>query len=117
MKRAFARLAGLVVEFEHIAKYPDDCLHVHITGDHGQPARRRYDDVYLRLFRILRDIGDTRGVSAACPGVSTDGGPVDFGKETAKTLAYLKGLCGIIYFTAESADSAEVFCIPLRSPR
>ena len=117
MKRAFARLAGLGGEFEHIAKYPDDCLHVHIAGDHGQPGVSDMDDVYLRLFRILRNIGDTRGVSAACPWVSTDSDPGDFGKETAKTLAYLKGLCGIICFTAESADSAEVFCIPLRSPR
>ncbi len=55
------------------------------------------DDVFLRLFRILRDIGYTRGVSAACPWVSTDGGPVDFGKETAKSLRYLQGLRDKVY--------------------
>ena len=83
--------------FENIVKYPDDCLHVHIAGDHGQPGMGDMDDVFLRLFRILRDIGYTRGVSAACPWVSTDGGPVDFGKETAKSLTYLKALRDKVY--------------------
>ncbi len=83
--------------FEHIAADPDYCLHVHIAGDHAQPGVGDLEDVFLRLFRILRDIGYTRGVSAACPWVSTDGGPVDFGKETAKTLAYLKSLRDKVY--------------------
>jgi sugar phosphate isomerase/epimerase len=78
--------------FDLIAQEPDYCLHVHIAGEHAQPGVGDMDDVFLRLFRILRDIGYTRGVSAACPWVSTDGGPVDFGKETAKSLAYLKNL-------------------------
>ncbi|MBN2394647.1 MAG: sugar phosphate isomerase/epimerase [Anaerolineae bacterium] len=82
---------------EHIATDPAYCLHVHIAGEHAQPGVGNLEHVYLNLFRILRDIGYTRGVSAACPWVSTDGGPVDFGKETAKTLAYLKGLREKVY--------------------
>ena len=82
---------------ELIAKEPDYCLHVHIAGDHGQPGVGDLDDVFLRLFRILRDCGYTRGVSAACPWVSTDGGEVDFGKENAKSLAYLKALREKVY--------------------
>jgi sugar phosphate isomerase/epimerase len=82
---------------EHIAADPAYCLHVHIAGDHAQPGVGNLEHVYLSLFRILRDIGYTRGVSAACPWVSTDSDPVDFGKETAKTLAYLKALRERIY--------------------
>jgi hypothetical protein len=103
-ERAFARLADLGVEvvkgdqpLELIAEEPDYCLHVHIAGDHGQPGVGDLDDVFMRLFRILRDCGYTRGVSAACPWVSTDGGEVDFGKETAKSLAYLKALRDKVY--------------------
>jgi len=82
---------------ELIAKEPDYCLHVHIAGDHGQPGVGDLDDVFMRLFSILRDCGYTRGVSAACPWVSTDGGEVDFGKENAKSLAYLKALREKVY--------------------
>ncbi len=81
----------------HIAADPAYCLHVHIAGDHAQPGVGNLELVYLSLFRILRDIGYTRGVSAACPWVSTDGGPVDFGKETAKSLTYLKALRDKVY--------------------
>jgi sugar phosphate isomerase/epimerase len=83
---------------ELIAEAPEACLHVHIAGDHGQPGVGDMDDVFLRLFRILRDCGYTRGVSAACPWVSTDGGSeVNFGAETAKSLAYLKDLRAKVY--------------------
>jgi sugar phosphate isomerase/epimerase len=83
---------------ELIAEDPEACLHVHIAGDHGQPGVGDLDDVFLRLFRILRDMGYTRGVSAACPWISTDGGSeVDFGAETAKSLAYLKDLRAKVY--------------------
>jgi sugar phosphate isomerase/epimerase len=83
---------------ELIADEPEDCLHVHIAGDHGQPGVGDLDEVFLRLFRILRDMGYTRGVSAACPWVSTDGGSeVNFGAETAKSLAYLKELRAKVY--------------------
>jgi sugar phosphate isomerase/epimerase len=83
--------------FEHIAAAPAYCRHVHIAGDHGQPGVRDLNDVFLRLFRILRDIGYPRGVSAACPWVSSDGGPLDFGKETAKTRHYLQDLRAKVY--------------------
>ena len=80
-----------------MAKDPDYCLHVHIAGEHGQPGVGDLDDVFIRLFRILRDMGYTRSVSAACPWVSTDGGPVDFSKENAKSLAYLKAVRDKVY--------------------
>lgn len=77
---------------ENIAVEPEFCLHVHIAGEKAQPGVGNLEDMYLRLFRILREIGYTGGVSAACPWVSTDGGPIDFGKENLKTLDYLKVL-------------------------
>ncbi|MDF1513126.1 MAG: sugar phosphate isomerase/epimerase [Anaerolineae bacterium] len=84
--------------FELIAEDPEYCLHVHIAGDHAQPGVGDMDDVFLNLFNILRDIGYTRGVSAACGWVSTDGSDkVDFGKENAKSLAYLKALRDQVY--------------------
>ena len=83
--------------FELIAEDPEYCLHVHIAGDHAQPGVGDMDDVFVHLFRILRDCGYTRGVSAACAWVSTEGGEVDFGKENAKSLAYLKTLRDKVY--------------------
>jgi hypothetical protein len=82
---------------EHIAKEPKYCLHVHIAGDHGQPGVGDCVDLHTRLFRILRDIGYERGVSAACPWVSTVGGELDFGEETAKSLRYLEDLRAKVY--------------------
>ena len=82
---------------ELIADEQDYCLHVHIAGDHGQPGVGDLDNVFIRLFRILRDCGYTRGVSAACPWVSTDGEQVDFAIETAKSLAYLQALRDQVY--------------------
>lgn len=87
---------------EHIAEDPQARLHVHIVGEKAQPGVGMREDLYLRLFRVLRQIGYTGGVSAACPWISTDGGPIDFGKENAKTLAYLKDLRSRIY--AESSN-------------
>jgi sugar phosphate isomerase/epimerase len=83
--------------FDLIAQEPDYCLHVHIAGEHAQPGVGDMDDVFLLLFRILRDIGYTRGVSAACLWVSADGGELDFGKETAESLRYLQGLRDKVY--------------------
>jgi len=83
--------------FELIAEDPDYCLHVHIAGEQAQPGVGEMDDTFVHLFRILRDCGYTRGVSAACGWVSTDGGPVDFGKENAKSLAYLKDIRAKVY--------------------
>jgi len=53
--------------------------------------------LHLRLFRVLRDIGYERGVSAACPWVSTVGGAMNFGRETDKALQYLKDLRAKVY--------------------
>jgi sugar phosphate isomerase/epimerase len=82
---------------ELIADDPSYCLHVHIAGEQGQPGVGDMEARLLNLFRVLRDIGYLRGVSAACPWVSTDDGPLDYGKETAKALDYLKGLRAQVY--------------------
>ena len=78
---------------EHIARDPASCLHVHIAGENAQPGVGDRMAIHTSLFRILRDIQYTGGVSAACPWVSTgDGNKVDFRAETAKTLVYLQEL-------------------------
>jgi sugar phosphate isomerase/epimerase len=77
---------------EDIAVEPEFCAHVHIAEGGGQPGIGDRTDVYERLFRILRDIGYQGGVSCACAWVSSDGGELDFGQETEKTLAYLQDL-------------------------
>jgi sugar phosphate isomerase/epimerase len=82
---------------EDIAIEPEYCLHVHIAGERGQPGVGDREDLHLRLFRILRDIGYERGVSAACPWVSTEDGPMDFGRETSRALEYLKDLRARVY--------------------
>ena len=82
---------------ELIAEDPSYCLHVHIAGEKGQPGVGGMEDMFTRLFRILREINYQRGVSAACPWVSTEGDSLDYGKETAKTLAYLKSLRDQVY--------------------
>lgn len=82
---------------EDIAKAPEYCVHCHIAGDHGQPGVGDMEAIYLRLFRILKDIGYEGGVSAACPWVSTVGGMLDFGLETSKTLRYLRDLRDRVY--------------------
>jgi len=87
---------------EDIAIEPEFLAHVHIAEGGGQPGAGDRHDIYLRLFRILRDIGYTGGVSCACAWVSTQGGDLDFGYETAKTLAYLQELRAQVY--AETAQ-------------
>ena len=82
---------------DDIALDPDYCLHVHIAGEGGQPGVGNREDLHLRLFRLLRDIGYERGVSAACPWVSTAEGPMDFRHETAKAFQYLQGLRRRVY--------------------
>ena len=52
---------------------------------------------FLRLFSIFRDIGYTRGVSAANPWKSTTGGALDLKRETAITLDYMRGLRDKVY--------------------
>jgi sugar phosphate isomerase/epimerase len=82
---------------EHIAEDPEYCLHVHIAGEGGQPGVGDRVELHTRLFRILRDIGYERGVSAACAWVPTEGETLDFGAETAKGLRYLKALREQVY--------------------
>ena len=82
---------------EHIALEPEWCMHVHIAEGGGQPGSGDRESLYERLFRILRDMGYEGGVSCACAWISTEGGQLDFGKETAKTLAYLEALRTRVY--------------------
>lgn len=82
---------------EDIAKEPEFCTHVHIAEGGGQPGIGDRTDIYERLFRILRDIDYQGAVSCACAWVSSDGGALDFGAETEKTLAYLQNLRARIY--------------------
>jgi sugar phosphate isomerase/epimerase len=85
---------------EDIAIEPEWCTHVHIAEGAGQPGTGDREALYERLFRILRDVGYTGGVSCACAWVSTDGGDLNFGRETAKTLAYLQALRERVYAEA-----------------
>ncbi|MGB1718199.1 MAG: sugar phosphate isomerase/epimerase family protein [Candidatus Latescibacterota bacterium] len=82
---------------EHIALEPEWCMHVHIAEGGGQPGSGDRESLYERLFRILRDMGYEGAVSCACAWISTEGGQLDFGKETAKTLAYLEALRARVY--------------------
>jgi sugar phosphate isomerase/epimerase len=82
---------------EDIAKEPEYCLHCHIAGEHGQPGIGNRVEIHKRLFRVLRDMGYQGAVSCACPWVSSDGGPFDFAKESAKTLKYLQNLRAEVY--------------------
>jgi len=79
---------------EDILKYPEYCLNVHIQGDGGaQPNVGKREETLLHLFKVLKDAGYDKGVSAACPWVSTNGAAeIDYKYETDKTLVYLQGL-------------------------
>jgi sugar phosphate isomerase/epimerase len=82
---------------ENIAVDPEYCLHVHIAGINAQPGVGDRVEIHTQLFRVLRDIGYTGGVSAACPWVATSDGELDFRAETAKTLQYLQDLREKVY--------------------
>ena len=77
---------------ENIAKEPAACLHVHIAGDRAQPGVGNLEGMYLRLFHILREIGYTGGVSAACPWVSTDGDRLTLARKRQRACAICR-LC------------------------
>ncbi|MCL2472174.1 MAG: sugar phosphate isomerase/epimerase [Treponema sp.] len=79
---------------EDILKFPEYCLNVHIQGDGGsQPNVGNRKDIFLHLFKVLKDAGYTKGVSAACPWVSTNGAKeIDYKYETDKTLKFLQEL-------------------------
>ena len=84
---------------EDILKAPEYCLNVHIQGDGGaQPNVGGREKTFLHLFEVLKEAGYDKGVSAACPWVSTNGADeVDFRYETDKTLAYLQKLRDRVY--------------------
>lgn len=83
--------------FEHIAIEPSFLAHVHIAEGAGQPGTGDRTGMYERLFRILRDIQYDKAVSSACAWISTDGGELNFGLETQKTLDYLQAMRERIY--------------------
>jgi len=84
---------------EDILKEPGYCLNVHIQGDGGaQPNVGDREKTFLHLFEVLKEAGYDRGVSAACPWVSTNGAdPVDYKYETDLTLRYLQELREKVY--------------------
>jgi hypothetical protein len=82
---------------EDIEIDPDYCLHVHMAGVGGQPGLGDRVATHTRLFEILKRIGYTRGVSAACPWNPSRGKTLNFGYETARTLKYLKALREKVY--------------------
>jgi sugar phosphate isomerase/epimerase len=86
--------------FEDIKEDPVYCLHCHIAGEApngAQPNVGNLRETHKAFFRVLRDIGYDKGVSAACPWRNTGDGAFDLTKETAKTLAYMKQLREEVY--------------------
>ena len=81
---------------EDILKYPEYCLDVHIAGSDGaQPniCDAAWEDLLLRLFKILKDIGYDKGVMAACPWKITNGAAeIDYKYETDTALKFLQGI-------------------------
>ena len=78
---------------EHIYESPELMINVHIAGSGGaQPNVGTYEPNFVKLFKILKDIGYTRGVTTACPWGSTKDGDLDWSYETKKTIHYLKDL-------------------------
>ena len=55
------------------------------------------EDLHMSLFRVPRDIGYERDVSAGCPWVSTTDEPMDFRRETSVALHYLQDLRARVY--------------------
>jgi sugar phosphate isomerase/epimerase len=84
---------------EDILKYPDYCLDVHIQGDGGsQPNVGKREETFIHLFKILKEIGYDKGVSAACPWVITNGEKeINYAYETNTTLAFIQKLRDKVY--------------------
>lgn len=76
---------------------PEYCVNVHLAGKGGQPGVGDMVDIHTRLFETLRNCGYDKSVTSACPWVATDGGTMDFARETAKSLAYLQRLRDKVY--------------------
>jgi sugar phosphate isomerase/epimerase len=83
--------------FEDIKGAPEYCMHCHIAGKSAQPNVGGMEEIHKAFFRVLRDIDYQRGVSCACPWVSTEPGEFDLKKETAKALAYIVRLREQVY--------------------
>jgi sugar phosphate isomerase/epimerase len=78
---------------EDILKYPEYCLNVHIAGDNAQPNVGLRKDIFAHLFKVLRDAGYDKGVSAASPWKPTNGAAeVDWKYETDVTIKFLQDL-------------------------
>ncbi len=79
---------------EDILKYPDYCLNVHVQGDGGaQPNVGEREGILTHLFEVLKEAGYEKGVSAACPWVSTSGAAeVDFKRETDITIRFMQDI-------------------------
>ena len=75
--------------FEDIATDPAMCVHVHVAGEGGQPGIGQRP--HKEMFRVLRDIGYTGGVSCACPWVG------EFGPATTGALNYLRQVREEVY--------------------
>jgi sugar phosphate isomerase/epimerase len=84
---------------EDILKYPDYCLNVHIQGDGGsQPNVGKREDIFIHLFKVLKDAGYDKGVSAACPWIITNGAAeIDYKYETDTALKFIKDLRDKVY--------------------
>ena len=78
---------------------PELCINAHIQGDGGaQPNVGQREAILTELFTILRDIGYDKGVTAACPWVSTNGAEkADFLYETKVTFAYIDKIRSKVY--------------------
>jgi hypothetical protein len=82
---------------QDIALDPSYCLHVHIQGDKYQPNVGNRGPILLELFRLLRDVGYERSVSAASPWTITEGKTFNYRLESAKTLKYMQDLRRQVY--------------------
>ncbi len=90
----FLKLPQPLEDITHDSEY---CMHCHMAGVEAQPGVGDMLEIHTHLFRVFRDISYEGAISCACPWVSTDGGPLNFGRETAKTLRYLQDLREKVY--------------------
>lgn len=84
---------------EDILKHPEYCINVHIQGDGGaQPNVGDREATFIRLFNILKEINYDKGVSVACPWISTNGKTeIDYAYETDKTLKFVQDIRAKVY--------------------
>lgn len=84
---------------EDILKFPEYCINVHIQGDGGaQPNVGDREAIFTHMFEILKEINYTKGVSVACPWVSTNGNAeIDYRYETDKALKFVQDIRAKVY--------------------